>query len=306
MAEHGDNKEMVTRSRVPLSKHDRWALAMIVTWALLFLGFPCPAPAEPLDYTPWASGGFEALFAQLEGRMGFNQQAGGAASTQGTTVGSTSGTQNDFKADLGLPTDTQTYRILLGIRPLEHHNLRFYGAIPEQYKGSAILARQLQSRLITYDAGTSVLSELRTAMFGFGYDCDFLVMPRFFGGITGDIKYIDLRVRLAATSDSWEDTITIDELTPCVGAHFQTGLPIGTGLTLGAYGRMCYAMTPDYLNYVDVSAGLTAGMRPESRIALDAKVGFEHQSFIVEQEQTSGRRFEMKRTGIVCSVEAAF
>jgi hypothetical protein len=285
---------MTTGARVSLPKQAGWALAMIATWATILLGFSCLSQAEPLDYDPFAAGGPQFFFSRIEGRMGFNQDVGD------------NGTLNDLQTDLGLPTDNQTYRVLTSIRPLEHHNLRFYFSIPELYKGSKVLNRNLVTRTVIYPAGTQIASEMRTGMIGFGYDCDFLITPRLFAGLNGDLRYIDVRVRLGQNENSWEDTFTIDELTPCLGAHFQTALPVRKCLNVGAFGRVTYAITPNFLNYVDGLVGLRLGTKPLGQVVLDAKAGFEHESIFQELERSSGRRLELKRTGIVFSVEATF
>jgi hypothetical protein len=147
---------------------------------------------------------------------------------------------------------------------------------------------------------------MRTGMIGFGYDCDFLITPRLFAGLNGDLRYIDVRVRLGQNENSWEDTFTIDELAPCLGAHFQTALPVRKCLNVGAFGRVTYAITPNFLNYVDGLVGLRLGTKPLGQVVLDAKAGFEHESIFQELERSSGRRLELKRTGIVFSVEATF
>jgi hypothetical protein len=294
MVESGPIDAMASNARFSLPKQMGWALAMMATWAIVFLGCPYPSQAEPLDYDPFVAGGPQFFFSQTEGRMGFNQDVG------------ENGTLNDLQTDLGLPTNNQTYRILTSIRPLEHHNLRFYFSIPEVYKGSKVLNRNLVTRTVIYPAGSQISSELRTGMIGFGYDCDFLITPRLFAGLNGDLRYIDIRVKLGQNQNSWEDTFSIDELAPCLGAHFQTALPLRKCLNAGVFGRVTYAITPNFLNYVDAIAGLRLGSKALGQVALDAKAGFEHESMFQELERSSGRRLELKRTGIVFSVEATF
>ncbi len=110
MAERGHLDAMARWARFPLPERVGWALAVMATWAIILLGFPCLSQAEPLDYDPFAAGGPQFFFSRIEGRMGFNQDVGD------------NGTLNDLQTDLGLPTDNQTYRVLTSIRPLEHHN----------------------------------------------------------------------------------------------------------------------------------------------------------------------------------------
>ncbi len=294
MADHGVSDAMVTCARLPLRQKAGWVLAMMVTSAIILLGPISPLQAEPLDYNPFAAGGFQPFFSRIEGRMGFGQDLGDT------------GTLNDLEADLGLPSENQAYRVLLSLRPLDHHNLRFYGSIPEHYKGTNVLGRSLVTRTVTYPAGSTIFSEMRTGMLGFGYDCDFLITPRVFAGFNGDLRYIDLLVRLGKTENSWEDTLTIDEMVPCLGAHVQSAVALCPGLNVGGFGRLTYAITPNWLNYVDALVGLRVGTRSLGKLAVDSKIGLEHESFFQEREGASGRHLEWKRTGIVFSVEAAF
>ncbi len=125
-------------------------------------------------------------------------------------------------------------------------------------------------------------------MIGFGYDCDFLITPRLFAGLNGDLRYIDVRVKLGQNENSGEDTFTIDELAPCLGAHFQTALPVRNCFNVGAFGRVTYAITPNFLNYVDGLVGLRLGTKPLGKVVLDAKAGFEHESIFQELNDPPG------------------
>jgi hypothetical protein len=273
------------------------SLVLVIAMVILVL-FTAPSVAAPLDFNGIASLEFQGYFSKIEGRMGFDQEPGGI------------GTLNDLKDDLGLPGDNKTYRFKASIRPLEHHLLRLYGSIPETYKGGGTLKRQLRTRNTIYPAGTLISSELRTGMFGFGYDLDFLVGPTWFGGLHGDLRYVDLRVRMGNPGSGLEDTINIDELTPCLGAHMQARTPglgcLLPGLSLGAYARITYAMTPNYFNYFDLWTGLSVTISPRGLMILDGKVGYEHESFFHNLENISGRILEFKRDGISFSVELTF
>lgn len=234
--------------------------------------------------------------------MGFEQQPAGL------------GTLNDFQSDLGLPLDHQTLRLSVSVRPLNHHLVRIFGSIPEFYSGETVLTRNLVTRAgAVYLAGTSVASELRTGMLGFGYDLDFLVGPTWFAGIHGELRYIDLRVglRSGVAGSGLGDTITVDELTPCLGAHAEAKLPCRFApalgpLSLGGFARLSYAITPNYFNYVDISIGLKADAITSTWCIVEAKVGFQHETFFHDQEGISGRVLELKRSGILASLGAAF
>lgn len=257
------------------------------------------AYADPLEYNPFSTMGFQAIFTRMEGRIGFDQETTGI------------GTLNDLKYDLGLPANNTTFGILLSMRPLEHHLVRAYGNFPEVYKGGQLLNRTLQTRTVIYPAGSSIFSEFRTASFGAGYDLDFLIGPRLFGGLHGDLKYLELRVRMGNATSAYEDTLAINELVPCLGAHFQTRNsfafgPVGGILNLGGFGRMTWGMTPNFLSYVDFTAGAALGVRIGGLGTLEAKAGYHYESYFHNQEVSVGRSFELKRDGILISVEALF
>ena len=175
--------------------------------------FPVPCAAEPLEYNGFASLKFEAFFSRIEGRMGLAQNV----TEDGTVI--------DFINDMGLPADNRTFRLSASVRPLEHHLLRVYGSFPELYRGGTILQRTLQSQIVHLSAGDccSIAAQRRTL--GFGYDLDFLVGPRWFGGMQGDLKFINLRATIAAGALQQEDTISLNELVPCLGAHVQNRIP---------------------------------------------------------------------------------
>jgi hypothetical protein len=90
-------------------------------------------------------------------------------------------------------------------------------------------------------------------------------------------------------------------------------LPFGFGsmlpdLTLGGYTRMNFGIWPNYLNYVDIQAGiqLNTGSRCGSRRFLIAKFGVEHQSLLHDGQFRTGRMLELKRDGLTCALEAVF
>ncbi|MDQ7785701.1 MAG: hypothetical protein RDU20_22665 [Desulfomonilaceae bacterium] len=274
------------------------ALAFALSLSVLI----APSEAEPLDHYVFATVGYQGFFSRIDGRMGFARNINPLVS----------GTLNDFRKDLGLPADQESHRILLSLRPLEHHALRLYGSIPEVYNGETTLQREIRTRNFIFPAGTFVTSKLHTGMFGFGYDLDFLVGPRWVCGLNGDLRYLDLKVQFGTPESGDDDTIQFDELVPCLGAHFETkyGLggngPLG-GLSIGGLARMTYGITPNFVNYVDINVGLLLGFAPMGgRAVVEAKVGYEHESFFNQLENITGSTLEMKRDGIFCSLEGAF
>ncbi len=261
--------------------------------------FPCGSVAEPLEYLPFATIGIETLFGRLDGRLGFDQQNDGI------------GTLNDFRDDLGLPSWTMTWAAHVAVRPLPPHSLRFFGRLPEVYRGGQLLNRTLQTRNITYDAGTPIQSELTTSLFGFGYDLDFLMGPRWYGGLNGELRHLDFRIRMNNNVSGFEDTLAVSEMVPTLGAHMayrnivERG-PFAGVLTVGGYARMVFGITPNWLNYRDISAGLSIGAVRGGLAEIEAKFGYWYESVFHNQEASAGRSLEFVRDGVSLSLEGRF
>jgi hypothetical protein len=278
-----------------------WAALVSACIAVAFLGSPGDMRAEPLEHNSFASVAIEGIVSQIDGRMGFEQEPDALVP----------GSLNDLQADLGLPREAQTVRLGFAIRPLEHHALRLYGTVPEIYKGGRILTRTLQTRRGTYPTGTSVESKLSTGSFGFGYDLDFLVGPRWYAGLNGDLKYLHARVTMSGAGVGLDDTIAVDEMMPCLGAHGEAKLPVsgiqfGQPMTLGGFARMVYGVTPNFLNHVDIWVGASLDLRTSLGPAVSARVGYEHEVFMYTQELVAGKIFEYSKNGIFLSIAGVF
>ncbi|MFZ5864267.1 MAG: hypothetical protein ACOYXY_00150 [Thermodesulfobacteriota bacterium] len=232
--------------------------------------------------------------------MGFEQLVGGVGSSL------------DFYSDLGLPSTELSWRVRGSVRPLEHHVLRVYGSIPERYLGSKTLTRDIQTRTRLYQAGTQIESVFETATFGAGYDLDLLAGPGFFGGLHGDMRYITSQVSFApAPRRDMDEIISIHELVPCLGVHAELTsllalLRFGRARDLGGFGRLTFSMTPNFVNYVDLNLGLSVRMQFATRLLLEVRGGYEHESFYHGEERISGKLFEYSRDGISFSLGAAF
>ncbi len=288
----------------PGHRKSRHVVSRLISWWLLLYGLVCMVPAisvaDSMDYNGFTTFGFQGFFSWIDGRMGFEQENAGV------------GTLNNFRSDLGLPVNNPSDRIIGSVRPLEHHLLRIFGTIPERYRGGTTLNRDLETRNTIYPAGSQVESELKTSMFGFGYDLDFLIGPRWFGGLHGDLRYIDLRVALGQAGSDLRDQISLSELVPCIGGHFESRFPFGLdrlamGLTLGPFARMTYGINPDFFNCVDLQTGISILRRPTGGpFILNAKVGYELESYFNNQENIAGRTLELRREGVFFSIEGAF
>ncbi len=157
-------------------------------------------------------------------------------------------------------------------------------------------------------------SELRTGMFGFGYDLDFLVGPNWIGGLHGELRYIDLMARLHSpdVGAGLGDVITVDEVVPCLGAHAEALLPCGRWLPAlgwlhgGAFGRVSYGVQPNYFNYVDLALGLKLEVLTCNWLFAEGRVGYRHETMFHDQEGISGRVLRLKRNGIFFSVGVAY
>lgn len=311
--------------RLEMPRSTRLARSIAIAIVTLIV-LPGLVMADMREERPVWTLGCEGFFSKIQGRMGFDQQNAGY------------GTLNDLREDLGLPLDNMTFRVVASIRPLQHHLLRMYGSVPEYYLGEATLKRELRltrypsalsgnnvtnDRVITFPAGVGVAqSKMETFMFGTGYDLDFLLWPNWVSGFNGDLRYIDLKVQISGTGilapaaagdtplSNTMDVIHLDELIPCLGAHTELVFPFnfgcGSGSSAGAFSRLVYGITPNYLNYVDVSMGVTLNMAPSSRFVLNTKVGFEHESIFHDTQNRNGRVLELKRDGVMFRVEGLF
>jgi hypothetical protein len=259
------------------------------------------ANAAPLLFTPFAAMSVEGFFSRMDGRMGFDQNP----------ILALNGTLNDLRTDLGLPANNMTWRINLYVRPLEHHALRMYGSIPERYLGTNTLEREIVAQNTRFPVGTKVRSEMRTGQFGFGYDLDFLIGPRWYAGLNGDLRYINLFSRISSAGTGLGETVSLSELVPCLGAHAANRLPLGLDTIfapaiLGGNARMTYGVTPDFLNYINITLGLTADLRFLTGMIIQTEVGYEYEIMEHNQSATTGRVMEVQRDGIYFRVGGAF
>jgi hypothetical protein len=146
----------------------------------------------------------------------------------------------DFKDDLGL-TNQRFTELHVTLRPARRHKFRFQ-YIPIKFTQSAVLTREIVFNGQAYEIGVEVDSTLDWKAYRFGYEFDFLVLPRGFGGLVIDFKYTDVRAEL--------DTAFLQEF-----AHAAAPIP-----ALGGIFRVY--VVPN----VSITGEITAFKLPESVI----------------------------------------
>ena len=106
------------------------------------------------------------------------------------------GTGIDLKRDLGL-TDQRVPDIAIVLRPARSHKFRFQYA-PIKYDQAATLSRDIVFNGQRYSINLPVNSTLQWSAYRFGYEYDFIVKDRGFGGFIIEAKYTDVQVLLTA------------------------------------------------------------------------------------------------------------
>jgi len=109
-----------------------------------------------------------------------------ALGIQGSTI--------DLKNDLGM-TDQHFPAFDVQLRPARSHHFRLQ-YIPINFEGSARITRDVVFNGIRYSVNTPVNSTLDWKAYRFGYEYDFIVKNRGFGGFILEAKYTDVRVEL--------------------------------------------------------------------------------------------------------------
>jgi hypothetical protein len=104
------------------------------------------------------------------------------------------GTKIDLKNDLGV-VDQHFPALNVQVRPARSHHFRFQ-YIPIEFEGSARIKRDIVFNGIRYTLNTPVNTTLDWRAFRFGYQYDFIVKNRGFGGFILEAKYTDVRVEL--------------------------------------------------------------------------------------------------------------
>ena len=106
------------------------------------------------------------------------------------------GTNIDLKKDLGI-TDSHFPALNLQLRPARSHHLRFQ-YLPIEYTGEQRLSRDIVFNGQRFGVNVPVTTTVDWKTYEFGYEYDFIVKNRGFGGFILDAKYTDVGVTLNA------------------------------------------------------------------------------------------------------------
>jgi hypothetical protein len=169
----------------------RSAVRLFAALAVVLFGLPAPAAAQfqPQPVSEPAVGERYVI----EASAGFwSPTADMAISSESLGI---VGTRIDFKNDLGL-TDRRFPELHLVLRPARKHKFRFQ-YIPIEYTQSSIPERNIVFNGQLYRVGIPVNSTLNWRAYRFGYEYDFVVLSRGFGGFVLDFKYTDVQATLA-------------------------------------------------------------------------------------------------------------
>jgi hypothetical protein len=129
----------------------------------------------------------------IEGSAGFwNPTATMSISSEALGIG---GTTIDFKKDLGLK-DKRFGELHAVLKASRKHKFRFQ-YIPIKYTQQATVPRDIVFNGQLYRVGIPVNSALEWKAYRFGYEYDFIVKDRGFGGFILDFKYTDVQASLA-------------------------------------------------------------------------------------------------------------
>jgi len=162
--------------------------------ALLLMASPAFAQFRPRNISDPATG--ETY--RIEGSAGFwSPSATMSISSEALGIG---GSTIDFKKDLGLK-DKRFGELHAVLKATRKHKFRFQ-YIPIKYAQQATIPRNIVFNGQLYRVGFPVNSSLNWKAYRFGYEYDFLVKDRGFGGFIVDFKYTDGRASLQSPANS--------------------------------------------------------------------------------------------------------
>ena len=189
----------------------------VLTAALVLTASPALAQFQPRPLDDETTVG-ETY--HIEGSAGFwSPGAEMAISSESLGI---AGSVIDFKKDLGL-TDQRFGELHLTLKPGRKHKLRFQ-YIPISYAQSNVAQRDIVFNGQLFRVGIPVASTLDWKAYRFGYEYDFLVLPRGFAGFVLDFKYTDVNAVLQAGSAStpfFEEFAHAAAPIPAIGGIFR-------------------------------------------------------------------------------------
>jgi hypothetical protein len=151
----------------------------------------------------------------IEGSAGF-WRPGAEMSISSESLGIV-GSRIDFKNDLGL-VDRSFGELHATLKPGRKHKLRFQ-YIPISYTQSNVAQRDIVFNGQLFRVGIPVSSTLDWKAYRFGYEYDFLVLPRGFGGFVLDFKYTDVNAVLS--TPVFEEFAHAAAPIPAIGGIFR-------------------------------------------------------------------------------------
>ncbi len=166
--------------------------AAFAACAFLFSATSAHAQYRPRPIEDPATG--ESFHVEADATVWPNTADINVSSAGGGALTGLLGTNIDAKRDLGF-TDQHFPMWNLQLRPARSHHLRFQ-YIPIQYAGTFTLQRDIVFNGIRFPANIPVNSSLDWKAYRFGYQYDFIVRNRGFGGFIMEAKYTDVNVQL--------------------------------------------------------------------------------------------------------------
>ena len=150
---------------------------------------------------------------RIEASAGFwNPSAAMTISSESLGIG---GTTIDFKKDLGLK-DQRFGELHAVLRASRKHKFRFQ-YIPIKYDQQATIARDIVFNGQLYRRGVPVNSSLDWKAYRFGYEYDFIVKERGFGGFILDFKYTDVQASLQSPTQNLNEFAHAQAPIPALG-----------------------------------------------------------------------------------------
>lgn len=188
----------------------RWG-AVLITALLL----PAQARAQYTapDFTDDAIG--ETYWVEVAGTLWNPSLVGQISSEQFGLIGS----NIDFTNDLGYET-TRFRDLRIVLRPTRKAKFRIQYT-PIRYEAETSFTRTIVFNGIAYPLGVPVESSFDWKVWRFGYEYDFVYLPRGFVGVLAEVRWTQMHARLAtnspAISPRYDEFTTVEAPLPAIG-----------------------------------------------------------------------------------------